>query len=90
MKLIDEFEIISIGGDNVAVSVGDTEKCFNGFIRLNNDSAVFIFKNLSEEISRDELKKRCMEEYDESSEEEITECIEQFLSALKEKNLIVD
>ena len=56
MKLKYEFVINNVAGEIVAVSVGNNDGQFNGYIKLNETGA-FIFKMLQKETTREDTKK---------------------------------
>ena len=83
------FEIVEIGDEVTAVSVGGDEKGYNGVIVLKNESTRFMFEKLQEGITLPELIKACMDKYTDSTVEEVGPQVIQFLDALKEKGLLM-
>lgn len=86
MKIKDGFTLRNIAGCEIVVPVGNTCKTFNGMITLN-DSASFFWQLLQKETTVDEMVKRTTEEY-EVNEDTARQDIENFISLLKENNLI--
>ena len=84
-----QFEIVEVGGEVSAVSVGGDGNNFNGVIMLKNEPTQFMFKKLQEGISMPELIKACMEEYPGTPVEEAGPEVLKFLDMLKEKHLLL-
>ena len=63
MKLKQNFTVVEVGGEMVAVPVGEAAERFRGIIRLN-ETAAFIVKRLQEETTREALIEALSEEYD--------------------------
>ena len=87
-----QFEIVEIGGEVMAISVGD--KCgedisYNGVILLKNESTRFMFEKLQKGITLPELIKVCTDKYNDSTVEEISPLVISFLDKLKEQGLII-
>ena len=80
MKLKREFEIVQLGGQTVAVPVSGDNRM--SFVLEINGTAEFIFKNLTEEITEDELIEKCLKEYD-MPKEEISSAVKAFIETLK-------
>ena len=83
-----EFEIVEIGDEVTAVSIGSGENVFNGVIVLKNESTRFMFEKLRKGITLPELIKACMDEYTDSPVEEVGPQVIAFLDMLKEKGLL--
>lgn len=81
------FEIVEVGDDTVAVSVGDDANAYKGVVSLKNESARFMFEKLQEGITLPELIKVCMDEYADSVEEVGPKVIE-FLNRLRDEGLL--
>ena len=54
MKIKDGFILRNVAGNNVVVPIGQATIDFNGMISLN-DTGAFIFEQMLNEITRDEL-----------------------------------
>lgn len=63
MKIKDGFILRNVAGNNVVVPIGDATIDFNGMISLN-DTGAFIFEQMLNEITRDELVQAVVNEYD--------------------------
>lgn len=86
MKIKDGFTLRNVAGCEIVVPVGNANEIFNGMITLN-DSASFFWTLLQKETTVDKMVKRTTEEY-EVSEQKAKKDIENFISLLKENNLI--
>ena len=82
-----DFEIVEIGDEVTAVSVGG-ENIYSGVIVLKNESTRFMFEKLQEGITLPELIKACMDKYADSPVEEVGPQVISFLDQLKEKGLL--
>ena len=87
LLLSSEFEIVEVGDEVTAVSVGDNSP-YSGVIVLKNESTRFMFEKLQEGITLPELIKACMEKYTDSPVEEVGPQVISFLDQLKEKGLL--
>lgn len=67
MKLKKGIIMEKAGDGYIAVATGDASKKFNGFIR-NNQTADFIFRQLTEEKTEEQLVAALLEKYDVSEE----------------------
>lgn len=62
MKIKDGFILRNVAGNNVVVPIGQATIDFNGMISLN-DTGAFIFEQMLNEITRDELVRAVINEY---------------------------
>ena len=88
MKLKDRFTVNNVAGETVAVSVGDTNGRFNGYIKLNETGA-FIFKTLKNDITREEIINKLMKEYPDATAEAAAESVDELIEKLKAAELLV-
>jgi hypothetical protein len=86
MKIKDGYIKREVAGINMVVPVGEALVDFNGMITLNS-SASFMWEQLQEEISEDELVKRVLEEYD-IDEKTARADTEEFIEKLRQSNII--
>ena len=86
MRTNPDYEARNIGGINIVVPVGGNMS-LSGVITLN-DSALFIWKCLSEDITEEVLIEKVCAEYD-APREVITADVKEILAQLKENNLII-
>lgn len=88
MKLKYDFVINNVAGETVAVSVGDNDGKFNGYIKLNETGA-FIFKALKKDTTRDDVINALMAEYPDATKEDATESVDSLIEQLKRAELLV-
>ena len=87
MKIKDGYILRSVAGSNIVVAVGEESRKFNKLIKLNN-SAAFIFKQLEEDVTEDEIVEKMLSEYD-VAEETAREDARALIATLREAGLIV-
>lgn len=63
MKIKDGFLLRKFGDDYIVVAVGEEADAFNRLITLNGVGA-FIYQQLSEDITFEEICKRVLDKYD--------------------------
>lgn len=63
MKIKKGFIIRKVGGQSVAVAIGEMSKTFNGMIRLN-ETGKFLWDALSKGAEEDDLVSKILEEYE--------------------------
>lgn len=63
MKIKKGFIVRKIGGQSVAVAIGEMSKTFNGMIRLN-ETGKFLWDALSKGAEEDDLVSKILEEYE--------------------------
>lgn len=90
LSLRCKFEIVEVGDDVSAVSVGGGKNDYNGVIMLKNESTRFLFEKVCEGITFPELIKACSDKYTESTTEEIRAQVVLFLNKLNEERLLVE
>ncbi len=88
MKLKYEFVINNVAGETVAVSVGNNDGLFNGYIKLNETGA-FIFKMLQKETTREEIINALIKEYSDATPEAAAESVDELLEKLNKAELLV-
>lgn len=85
-KIKEGFMLREMGYTNVVVATGKAAEGFKGMIKLNSVGA-FMWKNLSEGITKEKLLKKITDKYD-VSPEKAEKDIEMFLSKLKEAEFL--
>lgn len=75
-----------LGGQNVVVTIGSASKIFPGMIHLN-DTSCFLWKQLQEEKSKEDLIQALAAEYG-IDEETAANGVEKFLSSFKDVDCI--
>ncbi|MBQ1950698.1 MAG: PqqD family protein [Clostridia bacterium] len=86
MKIKDGFVVRQVGGNHIVVPVGSMTVDFNGIITLN-ETAAFLWGQLQQEHTTDELTELLLAEYDvdkATAEQDVA----RFLDALKEAELL--
>ena len=86
MKIKDGFILREVAGNYIVVAVGEAVKNFNGIINLNETGA-FLWKQLQEGATEEQLKAAMLEEYD-VQEDVAQNDIKAFIDKLNEKGLL--
>lgn len=87
MNIKEGFILRKVGTQYVAAATGKASEIFNGIIRLN-ESGAFVFRQLQEGATAEELMARLLEEYD-VDEAAARQDVDRFLAALKEADALV-
>lgn len=88
MKLKYNFVINNIAGETVAVSVGNTDGAFNGYIKLNETGA-FIFEALKKDTTREEIIKNLQKKYPDAVESDVVESVDDLIEKLSKAELLI-
>lgn len=80
------FMLREVAGNFVVVAIGEASKKFNGVINLN-ESGAFLWKQLTKEVTKEQLLEALLNEYD-VSEEIAKKDIEMFVNKLKEADIL--
>lgn len=88
MHIVNGFMIREVAGERVAVPIGEAVRRFSGMISLN-DSAAFLLQLLQTEQTPDSLLQAVLKEF-EVCQEDAQRDISEFLSVMKQLNLLVD
>ena len=88
MKRNSDFMLRDIAGEVVLVPTGQATQQFNGLITLN-EVAAFIWKNLDEAGTREQLVKMILDEF-EVDQKTAEADVDGFINALKEQEMIVE
>ncbi len=86
MKLKYKFVVQEVSDGFVAVVVGADASKFNGIIRMNKTSA-FVFEQLQEGATEDEIVARMMDKYD-AEEKVMRKDVKDFVAKLSEADLL--
>ena len=86
MKRLKQFIVRKIAGETVLVPFGETSQEFNGLITLN-DVAAFIWENIENVETEEEMAKLLLEEF-EVDEELAMRDAGQFIGGLKASGFI--
>lgn len=85
MKISDGYILRTVAGKNIVVSVGaDTN--FSGMLTLN-DTGVFFWKLLKNDITKEDMLEKVLDEYDVDSQT-ASEDIDEFLNKLRDKDIL--
>lgn len=88
MKLKYKFTVNNVAGEIVAVSVGECDGRFNGYIKLNETGA-FIFNMLKSETTREKIIDALKAEYPDATQTEIAESVDSLTEKLKAADLLI-
>ena len=88
MKMRRGFVVREVGGKKYAVATGDTCNYFKGMLTLN-DMGAFIFDKLKKDVTAEEIVDAILAEYD-AGREVVTADVNEFLTKLRDANILVD
>lgn len=88
MKISEGYLLRSIAGKNIVVPVG-SDAAFNGMLTLN-DTGVFFWNLLQNDISKDELLAAVLNEYEGVSADEVSKDIDEFIAKLNDAKILED
>ena len=86
MKIKQGYILREVAGNYIVVAVGEAVKNFNGIINLNETGA-FLWRQLQEGATEEQLKVAMLEEYD-VQEDVAQNDIKAFIDKLNEKGLL--
>ncbi len=86
MKIKQGYILREVAGNYIVVAVGEAVKNFNGIINLNETGA-FLWRQLQEGATEEQLKAAMLEEYD-VQEDVAQNDIKAFIDKLNEKGLL--
>lgn len=87
MKLKYNFATSKVADKTVAVAVGNNLGKKNGIIKMNETGA-FIFNLLKNEVTKEEITAKMLEEYEGASKEEIEKAVEAFIKSLEKADVL--
>lgn len=85
MKINEGYLLRTVAGKNIVVSVG-ADTAFSGMLTLN-DTGVFFWNLLQNEISKEELLDAVLKEYDVTAQE-ASKDIDDFIAKLSQHNIL--
>lgn len=88
MKLKYEFVINQVAGETVAVSVGNNNGDFNGYIKLNETGA-FIFKELKADVTREQIIQNLLKQYPNATLQEVSDSVDDLIEKLSKADLLI-
>ena len=86
MKIKEGFILREVAGQFMVVAIGDLSKEFNGIVRLNSVGK-FLWENMQEDTTAEELLKKITSEY-EVDEETAKNDINKFIETLKGADIL--
>lgn len=86
MRIKEGFLVRTIGTECVVAAVGEQSRHFNGIIRLNG-TAKFLWEQMQQETSEEQLVTALVENY-EISEEQAEADVKKFAAQLKEADIL--
>ena len=87
MKLKYNFVTNKVADKIVAVAVGEDAEKFGGFIKMN-DTGAYIFNMLKNDVTEEEIVASMQEEYEGVTLENLRNTVKEFISRLKEWDVI--
>ena len=88
MRLKHQYVVMDMGGEYVAVPVGDNADEFHGMIKLNETSAD-ILNQILEETTPEKVHAYLKQKYPDSTDQEIGENLAEFLNRLYAEGLLI-
>ncbi|MDO5392450.1 MAG: PqqD family protein [Eubacteriales bacterium] len=82
MKTKNGFILRKLGKEYMVVAIGEAGKSFNGMIRMN-EAGEWLWNQMKEDISKDELVNRMCSYYDKLSQETAEADLVEFLETVK-------
>lgn len=88
MKIKSGFVLEKVGGEYLAVAVGERAKEFSGFVRLNSSGAYF-WKLMSEgDVTKDELVTAAERDFEGVSREQLSSDVDNLIKALTDGEIL--
>ncbi len=87
MKIVEGFSLKTIADNNIVVPVGENTVTFKAIITLN-ESGAFLWRQLENERTEEELVKAMLEEYD-VDEETVRVDVAEFVENMRAANLLL-
>ena len=88
MKIKSGFVLEQVGGEYLAVAVGERAKEFSGFVRLNSTGAYFWNLLAEVDLTKEELVAKALSDFEGVSAEQISGDVENLIKALKDGEII--
>ncbi|MDD6308924.1 MAG: PqqD family protein [Clostridia bacterium] len=86
MKLKEGFILRELCGENIVVATGEASQSFNGMIR-SNETAKFIFDQLMQETTEEEIVAAMAKEY-EAPKEVLEEDVHALIQTIREAGIL--
>ncbi len=88
MKIKSGFVLEKVGGEYLAVAVGERAKEFSGFVRLNSSGAYFWNLMAEREVTKEELVSAALKDFEGVSREQISGDLDNLIKALSEGEIL--
>ena len=88
MKIKSGFVLEKVGGEYLAVAVGERAREFSGFVRLNSSAAYFWNILTERDVTRDELVEAALKDFEEVSREQLTSDVDNLIRTLSDGEII--
>ena len=82
------FHVMKMDDDYVTVSIGSGERKFNGYLRMDESTAIVV-KILQEDVTEDEIFAALKGEYTDSTDQEIRAALTTVLNQLDSEGLLI-
>jgi len=86
VKIKETFILRNIAGNNIVLPVGASSETFSGMMTLN-ESGVFLWNSLKNDISMDDLINAMLSEYNVSAEDAKSD-VEEFVKSLRSAGVL--
>lgn len=86
MKIKEGYILREVAGSHVVLPLGEATIDFNGMASLN-DTGLFLFQKMQEDVTEDELVKALLDRYD-IDEESARKDVENFVNKIKGAGII--
>ena len=86
MKIKGSFILRNVAGSHVVLPMGASSAKFSGMLNLN-ETGVFLWENLKNEITEDDLVNAMLAEYNVASEQ-AREDVQEFLKTLRDAGVL--
>ncbi len=88
MKIKSGFVLELVGGEYLAVAVGERAKEFSGFVRLNSAGAYFWKLMADKHVTKEELVEKAVKDFEGVTREQVSGDLDNLLKALIDGGLI--
>ena len=82
MKIKSGFVLEKVGGEYLAVAVGERAKEFSGFVRLNSSGAYFWNLMAERDVTKEEIVEAALKDFEGVTREQISVDVDNLIKAL--------